>query len=46
MKFLERISERARADRKTIVLPESEDPRVIKSAALVQERDIADIVIV
>ena len=46
MNFLERISDRARADKKTIVLPESEDIRVIRAAAMVQEKDIANIVLV
>ncbi len=46
MNFLEQISERARNDIKTIVLPESSDIRTIKAAALVQERGIANIVLV
>lgn len=46
MNFLERICERAKSDIKTIVLPETEDMRVIKAAAMVQERGIADIVLV
>jgi phosphate acetyltransferase len=45
-KFLERISERAKADKKTIVLPESTDIRTIKAAAMVLERGIADIILV
>ncbi len=46
MNFLDRICERAKADIKTIVLPETEDIRVIKAAAMVQEKGIADIVLV
>ncbi|MCX7950178.1 MAG: phosphate acyltransferase, partial [Treponemataceae bacterium] len=46
MNFLERIVERAKADRKTIVLPESTDIRTIQAAAMIQEQDIADIVLI
>ena len=46
MNFLEQICERAKKDIKTIVLPESEDIRTIKAAAMVQERGIADIILV
>lgn len=46
MNFLESICERAKKDIKTIVLPESEDIRTIKAAAMVQERGIANIVII
>lgn len=46
MNFLEQISERAKSDLKTIVLPESSDMRTIKAAAMVQERGIANIVLV
>jgi phosphate acetyltransferase len=46
MKFLEQISERARKNIKTIVLPESSDIRTIKAAAMVQEKGIAKIVLV
>ncbi|HEX2944664.1 MAG TPA: phosphate acetyltransferase [Clostridia bacterium] len=46
MKFLEQISERAKKDIKTIVLPESSDIRTIKAAAMVQEKGIAKIVLV
>lgn len=46
MNFLENICERAKKDIKTIVLPESEDIRTIKAAAMVQERGIATIVLV
>lgn len=46
MNFLERISERARSDVKTIVLPESEDLRTIKAAAMIQEQGIAKVILV
>ncbi|HPZ05712.1 MAG: phosphate acetyltransferase [Clostridiaceae bacterium] len=46
MNFLEQISERAKKDIKTIVLPESSDIRTIKAAAMVQEKGIARIVLV
>jgi phosphate acetyltransferase len=46
LNFLEKISERAKNDIKTIVLPESSDIRTIKAAALVQQKGIANIVLV
>jgi phosphate acetyltransferase len=46
MNFLEQISLRAKSDIKTIVLPESEDIRTIKAAAMVQEQGIANIILV
>lgn len=46
MNFLEQISQRAKADIKTIVLPESKDIRTLKAAALVQQQGIAKIVLV
>jgi len=44
--FLDRISERARAEKKTIVLPETSDIRVIKAASMVLERGIANVILV
>ncbi len=46
MNFLEQICERAKSNIKTIVLPESDDIRTIRAAAMVQERGIAKIVLV
>lgn len=46
MNFLESICVRAKKDLKTIVLPETEDIRVIQAAAMVQERGIANIILV
>ena len=44
-KFLERTIERAKADRKTIVLAEGEDIRSIQAASMIVEKDICDIVL-
>lgn len=46
MNFLDQISERAKKDIKTIVLPESSDIRTIKAAAMALEKGIARIVLV
>lgn len=45
-KFLDRISERAKADKKTIVLPESTDIRVVQAASMIMQKGIANIVLV
>ncbi len=45
-KFLETIKERARADKKTVVLPESMDPRTFEAAEKVLKEGIADIIII
>jgi len=44
--FLDRITQRARENKKTIVLPESTDIRTIKAAAMVLEKGFADIILV
>ncbi len=44
--FLQRMIERANADKKTIVLPETTDIRILKAAALIQEQGFARIVLV
>lgn len=46
MNFLERTIERAKTDIKTIVLPESNDLRIIEAASIVLEKGIANIVLV
>lgn len=46
MGFIERIKERAKADKKTIVLPETEDRRTYEAAAAILREDIANIVLV
>lgn len=44
--FLEQISKRAKADKKTIVLPESTDIRTIKAASILLEQGLANIVLI
>ena len=44
--FIERIKERAKADKKKIVLPESMDRRTFEAAATILKEDIADIIII
>lgn len=44
--FLDRITKRAKENKKTIVLPESTDIRTIKAAAMVLEQGYANIVLV
>lgn len=39
------LVERARSQRKTIVLPEGSDDRILRAAAIVLSRDIADLII-
>lgn len=46
MNFLKQITERARADKQTIVLPEGTDMRSIKAASIVQKEGIANIILV
>jgi len=46
MAFIDIIKERAKANKKTIVLPESMDRRTIEAAAIVLKEDIANIVII
>lgn len=46
MNFLETIKERARADKKTIVLPESMDKRTFAAAEQILKEGIANIVII
>ena len=44
--FIERIKERAKADKKKIVLPESMDRRTFEASEKILKEDIADIVII
>lgn len=44
--FLEKIIKRAKEDIKTIVLPESDDIRILKAAAMIQKQAIADIILI
>ena len=46
MNFIESIKERAKKNKKTIVLPESMDRRVLEAASIVLKEDIADIIII
>lgn len=43
--FLNRMKSLAKADKKTIVLPEGEDPRTLEAAAKIVAEELADIVI-
>ncbi len=44
--FLERIKERAKADKKTVILPESMDRRTFEAAETILKEDIANIIII
>jgi phosphotransacetylase (EC 2.3.1.8) len=44
--FLTRITERARLDKKTIVLPESTDKRVLKATEIILKQGFANVVLV
>ena len=46
MSFIDEIKAKAKNDKKTIVLPESEDIRTYEAAAEILKEDIADIIIV
>ncbi len=46
MSFIEDMKVKARADRKRIVLPESEDIRTYQAAAKILEEDFADLIII
>ena len=46
MDFIERIKERSRLDKKTIVLPETMDRRVLEAADQIIKEDIANIVLI
>ena len=46
MGFIDTIIEKARQNKKTIVLPESYDPRTVEAAAKIIERKIADIILI
>ncbi len=44
--FLDRIKERAKAEKKTIELPESMDRRTFEAAEKILKEDIADLIII
>ena len=46
MSYIDTIKERARLDRKTIVLPESNDKRTLLAAAKIMEEGIANIIMI
>ena len=46
MAFIDLMKDRARADRKTIILPESEDERTIRAAAQILQEGTADLVLI
>ena len=46
MNFIESLKKRAKQDKKTIVLPESMDARVIEAASIILKEDIANIIII
>ena len=46
MSYIDKIKERAKIDRKTIVLPESKDKRTLLAAAKIMEEGIADIIMI
>ena len=46
MGFIDQIKERAKANKKTIVLPESMDRRTFLAAEQILKEDIADLIII
>ncbi|WP_281098869.1 phosphate acetyltransferase [Acaricomes phytoseiuli] len=45
LRFLHELIEKARADRKHIVLPEGEDARILRAAEILHRRDVCDLTI-
>ncbi|MCQ9165106.1 phosphate acetyltransferase [Arthrobacter sp. STN4] len=45
LRFLHELVERARSDRKRIVLPEGNDPRLLQAAEILQRRDVCGLVL-
>lgn len=46
MGFIDLMKDRARADRKTIILPETEDARIYAAAAQILKEDFADVILI
>lgn len=46
MNFLETMIEKAKRDKKTIVLPESYEIRVLKAASMILEKELANVILV
>lgn len=44
--FLEHMKQRARANKKTIVLPEGEDPRTIEAAQMIVDEGIVNLIVI
>lgn len=45
LRFLHELVESARADRKHVVLPEGEDPRILRAAEMIHRRNFCDLTI-
>jgi phosphate acetyltransferase len=45
VRFLHQLVERARSDRRRVVLPEGEDLRVLRAAEIIARRDICDVTV-
>lgn len=46
MNFIEKMISRAKADQKTIVLPETEDPRIVEAASKLLARKITNVILI
>ncbi|WP_237203008.1 phosphate acetyltransferase [Rothia endophytica] len=46
LRFLHNLIEKARSDRRSIVLPEGYDPRILRAASIIARRDFCDLVII
>ena len=46
MDFLQTIKQKAKADKKTIVLPESQDLRVLKATEQIIKEDLAKVILI
>lgn len=46
MGFIENIKEKAKNHKKTIVLPETDDPRILEAASIILKDDIANIILI
>lgn len=44
--LIEELKQKVKVDKKTVVLPESEDERVIRAAAKIQEQDFAEVILI
>jgi len=46
MNFIEKIINKAKTDKKTIVLPESKDVRILEAASIIVKQGIANIILI